>query len=294
MSETGWRRALGSGRAAAWAALALVVVGLVVLDLVYAFSLPHSQEKLRQDALGLLVPLAAGIAGLAALLTFMETRRQNLEAFKQTRTSLDLTRRSQTMDRFSKGVDQLGSGHLDIRVGAIYTLEQIARDSPDIHPPIMEIFMTYLHEYAGWVEASPEKPGKSEAPDPGPDGSFPDYPRPAADIQAVATVLGRRTRANDAPMRNISRMVIYHGKPVPVEDLSEEQRTEVFKSSDKQPLDLSNLRLQGMVLENAHLQRADLSHTHLEGAKMFLATCRRRGCGHSRYVRPRAAVVLAV
>jgi hypothetical protein len=107
-------------------------------------------------------------------------------------------------------------------------------------------------------------------------------------------VLGRRTRANDAPMRNISRMVIYHGKPVPVEDLSEEQRTEVFKSSDKQPLDLSNLRLQGMVLENAHLQRADLSHTHLEGAKMFLATCRRRGCGHSRYVRPRAAVVLAV
>ena len=149
MSKLDKAERFGWTRTTAFVVLALVVVGLVVLDLSYAFSLPSSQEKLRQDVLGLLVPLAAGIAGLAALLTFMETRRQNLESKELTRVSLDLTRRSQTMDRFSKAIEQLGSGQLDVCVGAIYTLEQIARDSPDMHRPIVEIFTTYLHEHAG-------------------------------------------------------------------------------------------------------------------------------------------------
>jgi hypothetical protein len=133
LSGFGRVRWAGRTRVSAFVILALVIVGLVVFDLRYAFSLPASQEKLRQDVLGLLVPLAAGIAGLAALLTFMETRRQNLESKELTRVSLDLTRRSQTMDRFSKAIEQMGSGQLDVCVGAIYTLEQIARDAPDMH-----------------------------------------------------------------------------------------------------------------------------------------------------------------
>jgi uncharacterized protein YjbI with pentapeptide repeats len=279
LSSSGKGERFGWTRTTAFVVLALVVVGLVVLDLCYAFSLPGSQEKLRQDVLGLLVPLAAGIAGLAALLTFMETRRQNLESKELTRVSLDLTRRSQTMDRFSKAIEQLGSRQRDVCVGAIYTLEQIARDSPDMHWPIMEIFTTYLHEHAGWVEASPtEHESSAEADSAEQDGSARDYPRPSADIQAIATVLGRRTRANDAPMRNIHGVIRYQGKLMPVEDLSEEQRTEVFRGSGKQPLDLSKLRLQNVLLENARLQHADLNHSHLEGAKMFLAYLQEADC----------------
>lgn len=268
----------GWTRITAFAVLALVVVGLVVLDLGYAFSLPGSQEKLRQDVLGLLVPLAAGIAGLAALLTFTETRRQNLEGKELTRVSLDLTRRSQTMDRFSKAIEQLGSGKLDVCVGAIYTLEQIARDAPEMHWPIVEIFTTYLHEHAGWADEPEEERGSAEGESAEPDAAARDIPRPSADIQAIATVLGRRTRANDAPMRNIHGMVSYQGNLIPVEELSEQQRTEVFKHTDKQPLDLSKLRLQGLLLQNARFQRADLNHSHLEGAKMFLAYLQEADC----------------
>ena len=274
MSGPGRRPEFGWTRATAFAVLAIVVVGLVVLDLGYAFSLSGSQEKLRQDVLGLLIPLAAGLAGLAALLTFAETRRQNLESKELTRVSLDLTRRSQTMDRFSKAIEQLGSGHLDTCVGAIYTLEQIARDSPDMHWPIVEIFTTYLHEHSAWTEAPADEPGQPAEQD----GAVQEYPRPAADIQAIVTVLGRRTRAHDAPMRNISGVVRHQGKLVPVEDLSEEQRTEIFKDSGKQPLDLSNLCLQGVRLDNARLQHADLNHAHLEGAKMFLAYLQEADC----------------
>jgi hypothetical protein len=36
---------------------------------------------------------------------------------------------------------------VDIRLGAIYALEQIARDSPDLHWPIVEILTAFIREH---------------------------------------------------------------------------------------------------------------------------------------------------
>jgi hypothetical protein len=63
--------------------------------------------------------------------------------------NLNLQRRGQVTDRFSKADDQLGEGtKLDVRLGAIYALEQIARDSPELHSPIVEILAAFIREHS--------------------------------------------------------------------------------------------------------------------------------------------------
>src|SRR6516164_8690295 len=38
-------------------------------------------------------------------------------------------------DRYTRAIEQLGSKELDVRIGGIYALERIARDSARDHPP---------------------------------------------------------------------------------------------------------------------------------------------------------------
>ena len=38
-------------------------------------------------------------------------------------------------DRYTKAIEQLGSDKLDVRIGGIYALERVARDSRETSPP---------------------------------------------------------------------------------------------------------------------------------------------------------------
>jgi ABC-type Fe3+ transport system permease subunit len=83
--------------------------------------LETNRLKLQNDARAtLLQALAGGVLLLGAYFTWRQ---------------LGVTREGQITDRYTKAVDQLGSDHLDVRVGGIYALERIARDSPTIGPP---------------------------------------------------------------------------------------------------------------------------------------------------------------
>jgi hypothetical protein len=68
--------------------------------------------------------------------------------------SLNLSREGQITDRFTKAIDQLGAldgdgkPKLEIRLGGIYALERIARDSERDHGPIMEVLTAYVREHA--------------------------------------------------------------------------------------------------------------------------------------------------
>ncbi len=97
-------------------------------------------------------------------------------------TTLDLSVRGQVTERFTKAIDQLGSERLQIRLGGIYALEAIAYDSPSLHYPIMEVLTAYVRENSRWKEGEETQ---------GPPGQRPPL-RPATDIQAILTVLGRR------------------------------------------------------------------------------------------------------
>src|SRR5262249_35281182 len=61
-----------------------------------------------------------------------------------------LALQGQVTDRFSKAIDHLGSEKLDVRIGGIYALERIARDSPqEDHPTIMEVLTAFMRDHPG-------------------------------------------------------------------------------------------------------------------------------------------------
>jgi hypothetical protein len=61
-------------------------------------------------------------------------------------------------DRYTKTIEQLGSGKLDVRLGGIYAPERIARDSPWDHPTVLEFLATFIreHSHEPWP---PKEPG---------------------------------------------------------------------------------------------------------------------------------------
>src|SRR5215210_5612689 len=67
--------------------------------------------------------------------------------------TLEATRDQQVTERFTRAIDQLGSSHedrnprLEVRLGGIYALERIARDSPKSdYSTVMEVLTAYVRE----------------------------------------------------------------------------------------------------------------------------------------------------
>ncbi len=58
----------------------------------------------------------------------------------------ELARRDHVAELFNRAVGQLGDPKLEVRLGAIYTLRQIALDFPDLSGPTYELLTTYLRE----------------------------------------------------------------------------------------------------------------------------------------------------
>jgi hypothetical protein len=73
-----------------------------------------------------------------------ETARQRHEE----QTKADLQRR--ITESFTKAVEQLGSDKLQVRLGGIYTLERISRESELDYWPIMETLTGFIRERARW------------------------------------------------------------------------------------------------------------------------------------------------
>jgi hypothetical protein len=133
----------------------------------------------RGNVVAALGVLAVLIGALVGFLNFRESQRQNLR-------TLDLSRRGQVNERFSKALEQLsqsGDDKVDVRIGAIYSLEQIARDSPeDLHGPVMLILTAFLRGHSNREEKKTDATGVL------PIGSAEmDTGRLRADFQVIAT-----------------------------------------------------------------------------------------------------------
>src|SRR5271165_2124086 len=175
---------LGAG-----ALLALAIL-LAILWKVPQWQVRHVKRldaKERFDRVNEARKTLATILGGAAFLVGGFFTLQHLRVAQQ---NLEVAREGQITDRFSKAIEQLGSDKLQIRLGGIYALEGIANESAELHWPIMEVLSTYVRVNA------PRKPQKSTRA--GAAMVLPDVNiHPAADIQAILTVLGRRDQKNE-------------------------------------------------------------------------------------------------
>jgi hypothetical protein len=61
----------------------------------------------------------------------------------------ELARRDHVAELFNRAVGQLTHEKLEVRLGAVYTLRQIANDFPDLSEPTFQLLSTYLRESGG-------------------------------------------------------------------------------------------------------------------------------------------------
>jgi uncharacterized protein YjbI with pentapeptide repeats len=155
-------------------------------------------------------------------------------------------------ERFSRGIEQLGSEQMETRLGAIYTLEKIAKDSPQDHWTIMEIFAAFIRENAPIIEEEIEDEDELE------EELSEELLKIPTDIQAALTVIGRRNAELDP--KDLRLDLRYT-------DISGADLTEANFSK----ADLSGANLSDVMLYTANLMEADLSGSDLEGAILFEA-----------------------
>jgi hypothetical protein len=123
--------------------------------------------KDRADALdairGRVITIATGILAIVAVYYTARnahTARRTLEHSEQSarrtlehsqesaRRTAELTEQGQVTERYTKAIEQLGSDKLDIRIGGIYALERIARDSARDHPAVIEVLAAFVREHS--------------------------------------------------------------------------------------------------------------------------------------------------
>ena len=106
-----------------------------------------------------------------------------------TARNFTLSREGQVTDRYTKAIEQLGSDKLDVRIGGIYALERVARDSARDHPTVMEVLTAFIREHSHEQWPPPDPGGQERARSTRPD------------VQAAVTVVGRRDAKRDIDQR---------------------------------------------------------------------------------------------
>jgi uncharacterized protein YjbI with pentapeptide repeats len=205
-----------------------------------------------------------------------QAREAQQQTYESTKRTLELTEQGQITERFTRAIDQLGATDdkgeykLEIRLGGIYGLERIDKESPEraYHGTVMEILTAYVRENSRWVseEASPQMSAAKAAAKLD-RGRFPyakldrEVGKQAArtlrrlpiDIRAILDVLKRREE----------------------EHVPEEHRVSLdLRGAFLQEASLQGADLQGADLQGADLQSADLNGADLQGANLRVANLR--------------------
>jgi hypothetical protein len=220
-----------------------------------------SRIRLQNDAR---TTLLQGLGGLAVLLAAFYTYQQ----VQTGRRQLQLAQQGQVTERFTRAIDQLGSDHLDVRLGGIYALERIAGDSPDDRDTIGEVLTAYIRGHAPWP---PRLDGQPPA-----EAAIEDVPQlkvRAPDVHASLTVLGRGGFAEQPRGRRISLDEL---------DLREVdlRRAHLLHANLKRAM-LAGANLAGALLFDANLAKAHLGSVNLAEAQIVACDLARAELGYS-------------
>ena len=253
-------------RARRWTVLVGIAGGLLLVAvllgvIVYVPQLAIDPRSLTHDqwlthAQNLRTSILQGLGGLAVLAGAIVAALNLRETSRQNRAVLELQRRGQTTERFTRAIEQLGQPgpeKHDVRIGAVYALEQIARDSAELHWPIMEVLTAYLREHApvrALANAATDDSGPKSLP---------------ADHQAIATVIGRRNREQD-PAREF--LTLNGTDLAGVRWLGAHLEGARLYQARLEGADLRTAHVEETHLAEAHLEDADLREAHLEGADL--------------------------
>jgi uncharacterized protein YjbI with pentapeptide repeats len=181
-----------------------------------------------------------GVSGsvLVAVAAFWASVRNTRKTTELTLRAVELAEQGQVTDRYTRAIEQLGSENLDVRIGGIYGLERVAHDSPRDHSTVMEVLAAFIRERSLETWQS------------GVNSTHPDrMTRP--DVQAAATVIGRRAVQHDSQRIDLAQTKL------PRVNLAD--------------ANLASADFFGADLYNANLVRADLSGAILISSNLRIA-----------------------
>jgi uncharacterized protein YjbI with pentapeptide repeats len=208
------------------------------------FESPKERVEFENSSRDTLLKAAQTLGGLGFILTVYFTWR-----------NLQVTYDKQVTERFSRAVEQLGSDIIEVRLGGIYSLERVAKDSPNDRLVIMEVLTSFIQEKSPLPQKKDSQqkkrqsivefilaeqmlaPTKEREPE-----------KVATDIQAALTVIRRRDASNSSKDETI--------------DLSNAN----LSGANLNKADLSESNLSGAILSGVNLSEANLSKVNLSGA----------------------------
>lgn len=195
-------------------------------------------QTARDAARGRLLTLGAGLFAAAALLF--------------TARNYVLSREGQVTDRYSKAIEQLGSGKIDVCIGGIYALERIARDSRKDQRHVMEVLTAFVRRYSEeqWPVPPPEREPRR-------------WTRP--DVQAALTVVGRRDVSRDVGLDPEERPIDFYRATLIRANLVGAN----LGGAALRGANLTGARLERATLDEADLRDADLSDARFDRTTTF-------------------------
>jgi uncharacterized protein YjbI with pentapeptide repeats len=223
---------------------AIILIALEVFGL-WRYLHPQTQTE-KKDFAQAAATVAAGIVLLGQMLL----AGLNLQVTRETANQkADSDREGQITERYTRAVEQLGSEAVAIRLGGIYALERIAKDSIRDHATIVELLTAYVREFA---ERVIDRPGMADA-----------------DVQAALDVLGRREATNDNASDSrlhfhrttFSRRVVFSGNFAGA----------LFTGSTLNSVSFIAVNLRGTDFAVSHLNNTSFVNATMDGASFSSA-----------------------
>lgn len=196
--------------------------------------------------------------------------------------SFRLQQEGQFTDRFTTAITQIGNDKLEIRLGGLYALERISKDSPTDYPTVMEVLSAYIREKGKIKDAvKPAEANSNKAAKKQNSGETTE-PEIATDVQAALTIIGRRktgqgrhTQQIDLTGSDLSRASLSFA------DLSGAElsrivlsRALIFRSDFRRANffagDLRGAFLQGSNFKRASFSGTNSSETDFSGSELSL------------------------
>jgi uncharacterized protein YjbI with pentapeptide repeats len=230
-------------------------------------------------AVATIAVMATALATIGALHTTNQTLETNRDQVANVQAQNKLAEQSQFADRYAKAVEQLGEAgtdHLQVRLGAIYSFEWLARDYLRGQPTIIEILSDFIRAHTP-VPTNLEPPRVGWTLPVDRSIACPDQ-APTPDIQAALTVLGRRNTGHDDNIR-----VDVHGACLNGVDLSGAHLNNAnlsgahlnnanLRDAELDRANLTRVYLGDANLDSAHLNGVNLTEAYLTGAKLEYAS----------------------
>lgn len=185
-------------------------------------------------AAGGVVLLLGAVGTVGTLVYTAQTARASQEAAQAAQNEVNVAHDTQVTDSYATAIDQLASNTPDERLGGIYALEHVMRDSHQYQPAVANVLADFVREHS-----------KSS--------------NPSIDILAALTVIARRNPVWDRNPLDLDGTHLNNAE---------------LPSAHFNGANLSGAFMGGIQLPRADLSMADLGSADISGANLNMATLR--------------------